>query len=275
MKILANRIPYKIYCQADNCHEQVYPLLRNDNGEFEMECISPIHGRSFVVGRAENGRYIVSKGNGLSYSSSVYSSLSLERSESMWGLLKKENARRDFVIGMEVSKTGIRTNNMEYVIELDKKLPYDETHVIIPYLLQYDVLCPYRITDYHFMPIDVRDRAIKTWEQLNEYQFRSKHMIAAYTLIKNLYVLRKNGILHNSLHAQNYTWALELLDFESSRSPSYPYENEEYESWAKVLADVEIVQTYEVINYISWCLKENVDYHEIAKIFKHFNLMNL
>ena len=39
-------------------------------------------------------------------------------------------------------------------------------------------------------------------------------MIAADLLLHNLQILHKNEILHNAISEQNYTWALELLDFE-------------------------------------------------------------
>ena len=48
-----------------------FPLLRNDEGSELIYCVSPLHGRSFVVNR--NGeRWIISKGNGLSYSSAAF-----------------------------------------------------------------------------------------------------------------------------------------------------------------------------------------------------------
>lgn len=75
-------------------------------------CVSPIHCRSFVVGRKENGRYIVSKGNGLAYSQ--YSFLyTPEMPTDVWGLLLKEDALRDFYCGQDVQALGIKTNQME------------------------------------------------------------------------------------------------------------------------------------------------------------------
>lgn len=272
----ASKKPYTIVRQAESCHEEVFPLFRDDSGMFSMECISPIHGRSFLLSKKEDGRYIVSKGNGLSYSSRYYSALSKELNDDMWGLLKESSAIRDFDIGIEVECCGIRTNKMEYVLRLEEsEVKYDDKHFVSPCLLQYDVICPYRISDFCFMPPDVKDNALNSWEKLNEYDFREKYLIAAYTLIKNLHILREHHILHNALHAQNYTWALELLDFESSRTDLHPYENAEYEVWASILADAEIIQTYEVINYIAWCLHENIDYAEIDRLFKHFQIKKI
>lgn len=268
--------PYTIVRHSNSCHEEVFPLLRDDNGDFSMECISPIHGRSYVMSKRFDGRYVVSKGNGLSYSSRCYSALSKELNDDLWGLLKESSATRDFDIGVEVEQIGIRTNRMEYVLKLEEaEVRYDNNHLVTPFLLQYDVMCPYRITDYAFMSPDVKANALNTWDELNEYDFREKYMIAAYTLIKNLHILREHHILHNALHAQNYTWALELLDFEASRTDVHPYDNPEYEAWASVLADTEIIQTYEVINYIAWCFGENIDYAEIERIFKHFHIKEI
>ena len=41
-----------------------HPLLCNPEGNVKIWQVSPIHGRTYVVVRHENGRSIVSKGNG-------------------------------------------------------------------------------------------------------------------------------------------------------------------------------------------------------------------
>ena len=46
---------------------------------------------------------------------------------------------------------GIKTNHMEYVLELDVELDLPNGHKVKPCLLQYDVECPYRICDAAFM----------------------------------------------------------------------------------------------------------------------------
>ena len=69
------------------------------------------------------------------------------------------------------------------------------------------------------------------------------------------------------MHTQNYTWALELLDFEASRTNNHPYDNPEYEEHVPELIKAEIIQTYEIINYIAWCLGEPIEYSAIDSIF--------
>ena len=71
----------------------LYPYLRFEHGDKTMWQVSPIHGRSYVVGRTDNGRYVVSKGNGLGYTqlNFLYTS---EQSTDVWGLLLKEDALR-------------------------------------------------------------------------------------------------------------------------------------------------------------------------------------
>ena len=76
--------------------------------------------------------------------------------------------------------------------------------------------------------------------------------------------------MHNALHVQNYTWALELLDFESSRTDNFPYNNSEYEKNALILINSEIIKTYEIINYIGWCLGDIIDYDKIDSLFKDY-----
>ena len=95
-------------------------------------------------------------------------------------------------------------------------------------------------------------------------------MIAANVLIHNLRILHDNNILHNAIHEQNYTWALELLDFELACSPNHPYTKEDDQRHAKDLFAREIIQTYVIINYIAGVLREEPDFKAIDSLFKEF-----
>ena len=230
-------------------------------------CVSPIHGRSFVITQKEDKHWIVEKGNGLSYTMHPFIDVS-ENDIYIWGALQKENAVRDFTIGNEIHKLGIKTNIMEYVLELECKL-FDKETNISPCLLQYEVECPYRLSDYSFMPSNEFKEAIDSWPKMCS-RYSELYLIATEVLVKNLYLLHKNNIMHNALHVQNYTWALELVDFESSRTDNYPYRNHEYESNVMMLKNGEIMKTFEIINYIGWCVGEVLDYTKIEKIFSHY-----
>ena len=88
-----------------------YPLLGNITGDDVLFSVSPLHGRSFVVGQHDDGRYIITKGNGLCYSQ--YSFLYIpEMPTDVWGLLLKEDALRDYNCCQEVQALGIKTNQM-------------------------------------------------------------------------------------------------------------------------------------------------------------------
>lgn len=231
--------------------------------------ISPYHGRSFVVANGVGGRYVVSKGNGLSYSQ--YCDLySAEYDDNIWGILLKNDAIRDFDMGMEIARLGIKTNVMEYVLELGTKILLTNGHQISPVLLQYTVECPYRICDAAYMPRKEIMKQVEKWEKYNTQGYEQSYLIAADLLIDNLYKLHTHDILHNAIHSQNYTWALELLDFELACSPSCPYTNEEGMNRVKDLFNREIIQTYEIINHIAWCLGESIDYKKIDNIFYEY-----
>lgn len=111
---------------------------------------------------------------------------------------------------------------------------------------------------------------VERWEELNYRHFQQKHLIAADVMVKNLRLMHDNGILHNAIHEQNYTWALELLDFELGRSPQHPYEKSDYERHVESLLHREAFQTYVIINYIAWVLKEDIDYSVIDGIFADY-----
>ncbi len=234
-----------------------------------MYCLSPHHGRSFIVGRTHNGRYIVSKGNGLSYTQLSFLN-TREFGDDTLGLLLRKDAERDFQIGQEIEALGIKTNHMEYVLELDVELTLPNGQNMKPYLLQYDVECPYRICDAAFMTQEQIRVEVEKWEQMNERGYKKAHMIAAHVLIRNLRILHDHDILHNAIHEQNYTWALELLDFELACSPTYPYAKEDYRRHVKSLFPREIIQTYVIINYIAGVLKEEIDFAEVDSLFSEY-----
>lgn len=265
-KYQAKEVPCNILFSQIN-RKNVYPFIRDESGDKSIYCISPIHGRSFLICQQENGRWVISKGNGVSYSMHPFIDVS-KTDNYVWGALLKENAIRDYNIGNEVRNIGIKTNQMHAVIELDIQL-IDKGTIVTPCLLQYEVECPYRLCDYPFMPPNTFKKIIRSWHSL-ESKYSEAYLIAAEVLVRNLQILHDNKVMHNALHVQNYTWALELLDFESSRTEHYPYSNLEYEKQALMLMDGEIMKTYEIINYIGWCLGGKIDYAKIDSIFKDY-----
>ena len=234
-----------------------------------MLCPTPLHGRSFVVGRKDNGRYIVSKGNGLSYTQHCFLHTG-EFYDGTWGLLLRQDAERDFFMGQEIEALGIKTNHMEYVLELDVEINLPNGHKLKPTLLQYDVECPYRICDAAFMTQEQVQSEVAKWEKMNDCGYDNAHMIAANVLIQNLRILHDHKILHNAISEQNYTWALELLDFELACSPTHPYNSEDDMRHVKDLFPREIMQTYVVINYIAGVLREEIDFAEVDALFAEY-----
>lgn len=234
-----------------------------------MWCPSPLHGRSFVVGNTKDRRYIISKGNGLCYTQHTFLHTG-EFCDGTWGLLLRQDAERDFIMGQEVEALGIKTNHMEYVLELDVEITLPNGHKVKPCLLQYDVECPYRICDAAFMTQEQIHTEVAKWEKMNGHGYNKAHMIAANVLIRNLRVLHDHDILHNAISEQNYTWALELLDFELACSPAHPYTSEDDMLHVKDLFPREIMQTYVVINYIAGVLREEIEFAEIDALFAEY-----
>lgn len=249
----------------------IYPYFRSAEGDKVLYSISPHHGRSFLICRNEEGRYVITKGNGLNYSQCQLLNTG-ELGNDTWGLLLSQDATRDFIVGEEIRKLGIKTNHMEYVLELEKDIHISSINVSLkPILLQYNVECPYRICDAAYMKTSQITNEVLKWGKLNDKNFDEAYLIAANVLIRNLRILHNNGILHNAIHYQNYTWALELLDFELAHTPNYPYTREDYLRHVKDLMPREIIQTYEIINHIAWCLGEKIDYKRIDALFKEYD----
>lgn len=261
-------LSYRIIRQEKKC-ECISPFLRTTDGDKEMNCPSPLHGRSYVVGRTDSGRYVVSKGNGLNYTQYTFLHTG-EFFDGTWGLLLRQDAERDFIMGKEIEALGIKTNHMEYVLELDMEIALPNGHKIKPTLLQYDVECPYRICDAAFMTQEQIQTEVAKWKHMNNRGYDKVHMIAANVLVRNLRILHDHSILHNAISEQNYTWSLELLDFELACSPAHPYTSEDDMRHVKDLFPREIMQTYVVINYIAGVLREDIDFAEIDALFAEY-----
>lgn len=263
---------FNVLKEASDSFENVpYPYFRSSNGDKEIFCISPLHGRSFVMAdKRRGGRYVVSKGNGLGYSEFGLLNTG-EFGNDTWGLLLRQDAMRDFIVGNEIRKLGIRTNRMEYVLELQNEIIIPRTGISLkPVLLQYSLECPFRINDAPFMERVQIESEVRKWKQYDDKGYHSPYMIAAKVLIGNLRTMQDLGILHNAIHAGNYTWALELLDFELSHTPAYPYSNEDYIRHVPDLMPREALQTYEIIIYIAGCLHERPDYGWIDSLFNDY-----
>ena len=241
------------------------PYFRDSSGEKNIVCVSPNHGRSYVLCN-HDGRYIVGKGNGLSYTQYSYIH-SREFDDYTWGLLLANEAIRDFEIGIEVHDLGIKTNIMQYVIELKKEIILANGHVLHPVLLQYSVESPYRICDAAYVSRNKILEQVASWDAYNKRGYSESHLVAAEVLVGNLQILHSNQILHNAIHPQNYTWALELLDFEISCSPKHPYGSKEESRIVKDLFSRELLQTYDIINHIAAYLNETVNHIELENIF--------
>lgn len=257
---------------SSGCECPPMPLLLDKNGDVEVWNIAPhSHGRSFIVGKKEDGRFIVSKGNGFSYTGYTFANTG-EMGDGTWGLLLEADAVRDFNLGNDVAALGIKTNKMEYVLELECDAVLPNGQCVRPYLLQYDVECPYRISDSRFIPQEQFDAEILKWEKCNSegYDSKHRHMIAANVLIRNLRTLHDNGILHNAITSQNYTWALELLDFELAYSPWHPYTRADYLRHVPELYAREVLQTYNIIVEIAQILSEDFNYSEINELFAKY-----
>lgn len=269
----ARECKYNIICSNDSLHFDYFPYLRDDEGLEKMYLVSPEHGRSYLVSKAEGNRFVVSKGNGLSYSQYRFLNTG-EMGCGTWGLLLKDDAIRDYNNGILAASYGIKTNRMHCVIELDEQVtvPTAPVTTLNPVLLQYDVACPYRISDAPFIPPKIMHNESNKWRPVDSPVNSPKHVLAADTLICNLKIMHDHGFLHNAITVQNYTWALELLDFEMASSPEYPYDEGANPELVMSLFNREILHTYQVIVYIAKVLDEKVDYGVIDKLFYKYGM---
>lgn len=259
----------KIHFTKENS-TKLYPYLvsSSEDETFTTFIASPLHGRSIiVVFDTSLNKYIITKGNGLTYF--PFGFITTEELEDYaWGYLRKKDALRDYNSGNYISKLGILTNDMEAVFSIEKQTIRYSSHTekIEPTILQYSVLCPYRISDIPFLSKELVSSFINNWIDLFEINHSENHCTAAEVLLKNVKIMHQNDVLHNAIHSQNYTLSLELLDFELSRTPITPYENENDEKNFKKLQKREIIQSLEIINQIAFYFKENINTKLLSQI---------
>ena len=261
--------PYTVVCSTE--HEYTpYPYLIAKNGTIPVSCLSPIHCRSILITKNNSGKYVISKGNGLTYTEHVFL-YTPDMPTDVLGLLLKEDALRDFHCGQDIQALGIKTNQMECVLELDTLVHIKETNTTLkPILLQYNVECPYRIADAPFMTKQQIYNEISKWATLTSKPYTHYHQIAADILIRNLSIMHSHHVLHNALTCENITWALELLDFELARTPNHPYTKDDYERHVSDLYAREIFDAYRIINYIAGVLGEQVNYKGMDELFHSY-----
>ena len=267
MKLIgASKYPFIVLKQKSST-SKIYPLFRDDKGIDSMYSISFQHGRSYIVGK-EGDRYIISKGNGLCYTDK-YALKTSENNYDVWGLLGKEDALRDYILCNEAFQMGIRTNIMDAVIELAHERIIGHS-IYTPYLLQYSVKCPYRISDAPFMDVSLIKDFTAEWDTLNRYCYKEKYLIAADILYGYLKIMHGNKFLHNALTSQNITWNLELLDFELACSPSYPYSETDSKRHIIDLFEREAIHVYQIILDIANILREEVNFTLLKDIMNGY-----
>lgn len=257
-----------------------YPyIISEEIGNTKCLLASPIHGRSIIVDYNEDSkRYTVTKGNGLTYF--PFGFISTEELDShSWGYLKLEDAIRDYKSCEFIKKLGVKTNLMEAVYTLNyEELKFlNKIEKIAPNILQYTVECPFRIADIPFLRKETVFQYVSKWHEMFDSDYKKLHCIVADTLLKNIRLMHDNNVLHNAIHAQNYSLCLELLDFELTRTPLTPFESVEDESNYKKLQNREIIQSLEIVNQVCHFLNEEIDVKNLKKImvkngFENFNL---
>lgn len=246
-----------------------YPyIVSKIKGKINCYLSSPLHGRSIIVDfNQKTNRFIVTKGNGLTYFPYGFVSTG-ELENNAWGFLSLDDGVRDYKSCKYVNGLGIKTNIMEAIYSLSsEKLIFDnKIEYVKPNILQYSVECPYRIADIPFLRKKTINQYVTKWSKTFNSNHNKLHCIATDVLLKNIKTMHDNKILHNAIHSQNYTLSLELLDFELSRTPITPYELVADEAVYLGLQKRELIQSLEIVNQLCYFLKEKIDIKEINKI---------
>jgi len=255
-----------------------YPYISSkQETKLKLYCPSPIHGRSIVVDfDKKTKRYIITKGNGLTYF--PFGFISTQELEGhAWGFLSKKDAKRDFLSGEYINNLGILTNKMEAVYSLEKQTinTLDQKYEIEPFILQYNVECPYRIADLPYISNNLKNKFIKTWATKTNDNYKDYHCMAADIMLQNTHKMHSNGVLHNAIHNQNYSLSLELLDFELARTPDSPYGSSIDEEKFEILQKREVIQSLEIVNYVAFHFNEKINIKVLKTILRKYGYSKL
>jgi hypothetical protein len=251
---------------------KLFPFVKtsNNNG-IKKKTASPLHGRSLIANYNKTKNiYTIIKGCGLTYYpyGFIYTE---EFDDHIWGFLTKEAALRDFNCGNFIRELGVSTNFQQAIYELETipLLRFNKpVNTINPIILQYTVKCPFRLADIPYMNKNKVYDFVGNWKNNFKSKYDKLHCIAAEVMLRNIRIMHENETLHNSISIQNYTLLLELVDFETSRTPQTNYSSKEDENNWQVLKKREVIQTLEIINYLAFIFKEKIEVKKLNNIMK-------
>jgi hypothetical protein len=228
--------------------------------------VSAVHGRS-VIASSDNNEYIILKGSGLSYTLKQYINISEYKFGHIWGYLSKGDGEREFKLGNLFSKLGGIGPKYEALIRIDD---FNQNNMvglntIKPYLLQYKVKCPIRVSDIGLYD---KKEIIKFLEQRNAIHHNSFHLYFANICIANLLILHNNNFFYNSLSIYNTSLLGEFVDFETSFTKDLFCPKEGFEEYESLVAR-EIINLYQVITVFADVLNERINFNVLNKSLKN------
>lgn len=227
--------------------------------------VSAVHGRSVIVSASEE-EYVILKGAGLTYTSKQYINISEYKYNHIWGHFSKEGCLKEFKLGSMFSKLGgvgpkyegvFRINDFtqEKLVGLKK---------ITPYLLQYRVRCPIRVSDLGLFD----KKVIKEYLSRNNAVYGNTfHLYFAKNCIHNLLTLHNHSFFYNSLNIYNTTLLGEFVDFESSFTKECFCPDEGFSEYESLMAR-EIINLLQVIAVFADVLGEEVRVKELNAIIE-------
>jgi hypothetical protein len=227
--------------------------------------VSAVHGRS-IIASSDNNEYVILKGSGLSYTLRSYVNISEYKYGHIWGHLQKSNGIREYKLGNLFSNLGGIGPKYEALIRIND---YNQNNLVglkrlTPYILQYKIKCPIRISD-----IGLYDRTeiVRFLEENNAIAQNTFHLYFANICIDNLLILHNNNFFYNSLSIYNTSLLGEFVDFESSFTRDYFCPKEGFKDYESLMAR-EIINLFQVITVFADILNEKINYKELNYLFK-------
>ncbi|WP_395803924.1 hypothetical protein [Daejeonella sp.] len=197
--------------------------------------VSSFHGRSIIKSH-DDGYYRVLKGIGFTLFDKPVINICEYLDGHVWGALSRKCALKEFNFGKLAYSKGVYCPIYESVHSLSgSNFSGVGIKMIKPFILQYRVHSPIRISDSSFIDKKILKKHIK-------YLYKSNYSIQESFIdkcIENLAILHNNNLFYNALNIFNVCVSGEFLDFENSLSKSNP--------------DFEVMQKYmprELINLI-------------------------
>jgi hypothetical protein len=262
---------FNLIKSSASCYMPQPYLISNAKSNKIGWLVSSIHGRS-IISSYDGKYYTILKGIGLTYTNKSFVNISEFKYGHIWGALSKKDAIREFEVGNSYKELGGNSAHYDYVIKINSPITNNLVGLkkITPFLLQYRIECPIRVSDF-----GLNDKRTMVNYLKNVFN-NDNPLYLNFTkkCLDNLTILHNNSFFYNALNVYNTTLIGEFVDFESSFSKSLYCPKEGFSIYQNLIAR-EIINLLQVVTVFADLVGEKINHKVLNKEIKHRYIDNL